>query len=109
MSEIVIVDPRLPASNDSSIINTLKKLKENQAQAKEDAKFDLKRTEKFTDKKDEKKIVNNQPTLLFVFLSFVLFFILAIILRNFKIPKVIKYGLAALFVFTLLNLVHKIK
>jgi hypothetical protein len=108
MSELVIVDPRLPASNDPTIMNTLKNLKENQAQAKEDAKYDLKRKEKFTDKKDEKKF-QNQPTILFVSLVFLFIFIVAIIVRNFKLPKIIKYGLAALFVFTLLNLVQRLK
>ncbi len=108
MSEIVIVDPRLPASNDSSLVNMLKNLKENEAQAKEDSKYDLKRTEKFTDKKEEKKLINN-PSFLFVSLVFLFVFIIAIIVRNFKLPKIIKYGLAALFVFTLLNLVHRLK
>lgn len=105
MSEIVIADPRLPASNDRTLMNMLKNLKENQAQAKEDAKYDLKRIEKFTDKNPQ----NKKLSFLFVFLVFIFFFIVGMIVRNFKLPKIIKYGLSALFVFTLLNLVHRLR
>jgi hypothetical protein len=99
MSEIVIVDPRLPNSNDPSLLNTLKGLKETQAQSNEDSKRDLKR-ENFTDQK--------QKPFFAIILLFILIFVLAIIVRALHIPKTIRYGISALFVFFLFNQVSKL-
>jgi hypothetical protein len=112
MSQVVIVDPRLPGANDKSIVNTLKSLTETNAQAQEDAKNDPKRKEKFTDqpseKSSEKNNTNQKKVYIHIVLLFVLVVVLGIIVRKFKLPKMIKFGLAGLFVFILIKQIGKL-
>ncbi len=101
MSQLVVVDSRLPDPSDPVIVKTMKSLLETNAQAKEDAKFDPK-------PKNREKFSNKKKSISFVtlFLIFLLAFTLSFFLRNFKIPKMIKIGLAGLLVYFLLQQVH---
>jgi hypothetical protein len=108
MSQIVVVDSRLPDPNDPVLFSTIKNLMETKAQAQEDAKFDIKRNEKFTNENQKKQTSKN----ISLYVRLILFFILAIfvgmIVRNYKVHKIIKFGLAGLFVYIILNTVHKL-
>ena len=113
MSQIVKVDSRLPDPNDPVIFATMKNLIETKAQAQEDAKNDLKRPETFSNQTNNEKKHNEKNINLKIYIRLFVFFLLAfsfgMIVRNFKIPKIIKYGLAGIFVYILLNQIHKLQ